>query len=141
MPPRLSAFNNYMGNLARLTYQADVAKLNRLDAKTLRPWHTDDSSFVSVGTDKGQTLAEHRTDKAQTANPNRDASGRRDIRAFSVQPITCGANHEESKQGDAMTRTDASNSHGVSDQSVDEWLSDYSGHDALMYPSRRQSYE
>ena len=137
LPPRLSAFNDYMGNLAQLTYQADFARLNKLDAKTLRPWHPDDSSFVSVGADKGQTLPEHRTDKAQTAGPNRDIAGCPDIRAFGDQLIACSEDHEKSKQGDALTRTDASNSHGVSDQSVDEWLSEYSRHDACPNTSRR----
>ena len=119
LPPRLSAFNDYMGNLAQLTYQADFARLNKLDAKTLRPWHPDDSSFVSVGADKGQTLPEHRTDKAQTAGPNRDVAGCPDIRAFGDQLIACSEYHEKSKQGDALTRTVARKSHGVSDKSVD----------------------
>ena len=138
LPPRLSAFNDYMGNLAQLTYQADVASFNRLDAKTLSPWRTSDSSFVSVGTDRGQTIAEHQTDRVQTTDPNRDISGCCDIRAFGDQPITCGANHEKSKQGDALTRTHASHSYEVSDQSVDEWLAEYNKHDKRLNSSRRE---
>ena len=141
VPPRLSAFNDYMGNLAQLTYQADIARLNRLDAKTLRPWHADDSSFVSVEADKGQTLPEHRTDKAQTAGPNRDVAGRPNIRAFGDQLIACSEDHEKSKQGDALTSTVARKSHGVSNQSVDEWLSEYSRHDACPNTSRRWEYK
>jgi hypothetical protein len=137
VPPRLSAFNDYMGNLAQLTYQADVARLNRLDAKTLRPYDRDEPSLFAERADKVQTLAEHQTNKVQTAGPNRETAGCPEIRAFRGQLITCGEDHEKSKQGDALTRTDASNSRRVSDQSVDEWLSDYSGHDARMYPSRR----
>ena len=50
---------------------------------------------------------------------------------------TCNEGYEKSKQGDALTRTRANNSHEVSDQSVDEWLSEYSRHDACLNPSRR----
>lgn len=141
VPPRLSAFSDYMGNLAQLTYQADIARLNRLDAKTLRPWHKTESSFVSVGTDRGQTIAEHQTDRVRTTDPNRDSAGCPDIRTFGDQLIACSEDHEKSKQGDALTRTDASNSHGVSDQSVDEWLSEYSRHDACSNTSRRWEYK
>ncbi|MDB4494361.1 hypothetical protein N9222_01080 [Pseudomonadales bacterium] len=138
MPPRLSAFNDYMGNLAQLTYQADIARLNRLDAKTLRPFYADEQSLIAVGTNKVQTLAEHQTNKAQTASPNRDIAGCPDIRAFGDQPIACGPNHEKSKQGDALTRTYASHPYEVSDQSVYEWLAEYNRHDMGLNPSRRE---
>tara|TARA_A100001035_G_scaffold258931_1_gene235991 strand:- start:25 stop:648 length:624 start_codon:yes stop_codon:yes gene_type:complete len=141
VPPRLSAFNDYMGNLAQLTYQADIARLNRLDAKTLRPFYPDEQSLISVGTNKVQTLAEHQTNKAQTASPNRDIAGCPDIRAFGDQLIACSEDHEKSKQGDALTSTVARKSHGVSNQSVDEWLSEYSRHDACSNPSRRWEYK
>jgi hypothetical protein len=138
VPPRLSAFNDYMGNLAQLTYQADIARLNRLDAKTLRPFYPDEQSLISVGTNKVQTPAEHQTNKAQTSSPNRDIAGCPDLRAFGDQPITCGPNHEKSKQGDALTRTHASHSYEVSDQSVDEWLAEYNRHGMRLDLSRRE---
>jgi len=131
----LSAFNDYMGNLAQLTYQADIARLNRLDAKTLRPLYPDEQSPFAVGTNKVQTLAEHQTNKAQTASPNRDVDGCPDIRAFGDQLIACSEDHEKSKQGDAVTRTHASNQFEVSNQSVDEWLAEYSRHGVYSKPS------
>ena len=52
------------------------------------------------------------------------------MRTFGDQLITCGANHEKSKQEDVLTRTHASHSYEVSDQSVDEWLAEYNKYEA-----------
>ena len=38
IPPRLSSFHDYMGNLRSITFSAEVKSGNKLRSQTIRPW-------------------------------------------------------------------------------------------------------
>ncbi|MDG2271666.1 MAG: hypothetical protein P8L39_05150 [Halioglobus sp.] len=136
MPPRLSSFYDYMGNLKGLVLTADPAgpgTPSRLDAGSLRPLEITyqqllDACQIVFQPDNFHTSAIHSPDNSHTEAPYNE------LHTDQAQPdtkhilATCENNCGSSKQGGADIRKgvpEVVTSVRVEDQSVEEWLMDY----------------
>jgi hypothetical protein len=136
MPPRLSSFHDYMGNLKGQVLTADPAgpgTSGRLDAGSLRPLEIThqqllDAFQIVFQPDNSHTSGIHLPDNSHTRAPYKELPT--DQAQWGAQHIlaTCGNNCGSSKQGGADTRKGVPKvvtSVRVEDQSVEEWLKDY----------------
>lgn len=118
MPPRLSAFNDYMGKLKSLTFSADLSKGTRLDACSLRPFFSNNN----------QTNLEQFPNNRQTTTPNSDLMETRKLTVVQRDLTTYPNNYVISKQVSTNTSNSISpidETKRVQSQTTDEWLDEY----------------
>lgn len=129
MPPRLSSFHDYMGNLKSrlLTFeQKEGNKVKSTDLLALNVSAREILEALVNATDKPLTSNSQNSDKCQTRTPYKKMSESRISNGVSENQTTCSANHIKSNQDkeDKRANTNASLI-SLMDQSVDEWLADY----------------
>lgn len=119
IPPRLSAFNDYMGKLKGLSFLAEINSDNRLNACTLR-----------LMTNNPQTDDKQSSNKLQTKTSNSNVSQNLIATSGSKNITTYMNNYDISKQ----VSTNTSNAYtpindvlDVKEQTNKEWLNDYFG--------------
>ena len=123
LPPRLSAFNDYMGKLKAFTFSAEITSGTRLDARSLRPV----SSHRNLS-NKFQTTLKQSTNKVQTKTPNNDLVEIPTTNAFTDNLATCENKHVTSKQVNTNTRnpnTLTDETKRVQNQTREEGLAEY----------------
>lgn len=119
IPPRLSAFNDYMGKLKGLLYMAEIESNNRLDACTLR-----------LMTNNPQTDGKQSPNKLQTKTSNSKMAQNPVTTNGSKNKTTYMNNYDISKQvstNTSNTYTPINNVLDVKEQTNEEWLNDYFG--------------
>ena len=119
IPPRLSAFNDYMGKLRGLLYIAEIDSNNRLDACTLR-----------LMTNNPQTDDKQSSNKLQTKTSN-SKKAQNLVATNGSKNITTHMNNYDIRN---QVSTNTSNTYtpindvlDVKEQTNDEWLNDYFG--------------
>ncbi|MDH4560209.1 hypothetical protein [Pseudomonas sp. BN411] len=131
-PKRLSSFHDYMGNLKGILFTATVQN-DRMDASSLRPL-TVPSRLVhaAILPDKLQTTPRHIPDSVQTRMPDKDFAQSQGAHAFQAKQTTSDKNYGNKViKGRGFTGASIPpyQHKRPEDQSVDEWLADYSGAD------------
>jgi hypothetical protein len=119
IPPRLSAFNDYMGKLKGLLYMAEIESNNRLDACTLR-----------LMTNNPQTDGKQSPNKLQTKTSNSKMAQNPVTTNGSKNKTTYMNNYDISKQvstNTSNTYTPINDVLDVKEQTNEEWLNDYFG--------------
>jgi hypothetical protein len=119
IPPRLSAFNDYMGKLKGLLYIAEIESNNRLDACTLR-----------LMTNNPQTDGKQSPNKLQTKTSNSKIAQNPVTTNGGKNKTTYMNNYDISKQVStniSKTYTPINDVLDVKEQTNDEWLNDYFG--------------
>lgn len=117
IPPRLSAFNDYMGKLKGLFYIAEIESNNRLDACTLR-----------LMTNNPQTDGKQSPNKLQTKTSNSNVSQNLIVTSGSKNITTHMNNYDISKQvstNTSNTYTPINDVIDVKEQTNEDWLDDY----------------
>ena len=117
IPPRLSAFNDYMGKLKGLLFLAEINSDNRLNACTLR-----------LMTNNPQTDDKQSSNKLQTKTSNSNVPQNLICTSGSKNITTYMNNYDISKQ----VSTNTSNAYtpindviGVKEQTNEDWINDY----------------
>ncbi|MDA9570210.1 hypothetical protein N9R62_03610 [Porticoccaceae bacterium] len=123
IPPRLSAFNDYMGKLKGLLFIAEIESNNRLNACSLR-----------LMTNNPQTDDKQSPNKLQTNTSNSNVSQNLIATTDSKNITTYMNNYDISKQ----VSTNTSNTYApindvidVKKQTYEEWINDYFGNNRL----------
>ena len=119
IPPRLSAFNDYMGKLKGLLYIAEIESNNRLDACTLR-----------LMTNNPQTVDKQSSNKLQTKTSNSKIAQNLVATNGSKNKTTHMNNYDISKQvstNTSNTYTPVNNVLDIKEQTNEDWLNDYFG--------------
>ena len=119
IPPRLSAFNDYMGKLKGLLYIAEIDSDNRLDACTLR-----------LMTNNPQTDDKQSSNKLQTKTSNSKIAQNLVATNGSKNKTTHMNNYDISKQvstNTSNTYTPVNNVLDIKEQTNEDWLNDYFG--------------
>jgi hypothetical protein len=117
IPPRLSAFNDYMGKLKGLLFLAEINSSNRLNACTLRHM-----------TNKPQTDDKQSSNKLQTKTSNSNVSQNLIATSDSQNITTYMNDYDISKQvgtNTSNTNTPIDDVIDIKKQSNEDWLNDY----------------
>lgn len=130
IPPRLTVFHDYMGNLKKLLFTAESAIGQRLESATLSPLNISTEQLrQAIGiTDKLQTSAPQRTDNTPTALPHKESPVTLDNTGLQANRGTGDTKHVISNQVNAETRQAYSFSitpENLAKQSPDCWIDDY----------------
>lgn len=133
LPPRLSSFHDYMGNLKPLFFTGDYRKGEKLSNESLRPLNISypviKRAFMIGGIkDKALTNRIHDPDSSHTTLPDNELRERQVPQG--VQPIltTGTSNYGTRLKGNADTRSKVMpvNTGKIpQEQTPDEWLADY----------------
>jgi hypothetical protein len=133
LPPRLSSFHDYMGNLKGGLFTGTVGGDERIEKQSIQLLNI---TYVEVLAaffqhslpDKPHTLAIHGPDKAHTIMPYSESVERLIKRDFASIPTTCNNNYGISSPGSAVLRETgipAIANKRPQDQTVEEWLVAY----------------
>ena len=116
LPPRLSSFHDYMGNLKSLEFTAEIVKGTKLSNKTIL------IADQTASPDKVQTSVRQEPYIRHTDSPYKHLDQSQINTALHAEIATCESKYGKSKQVNAniSTSTDCSVALGV-----DEWLEDY----------------
>ena len=120
LPPRLSAFNDYMGKLKQFTFCAQITKGTRLDACSLRPYF--------VFPNNAQTIPKQSPNKIQTNIPNNDELDSHISTVFERRLTACENNYEISKQVNTYTSNPnipVDETKRVQNKTNEEWLAEF----------------
>ena len=118
VPPRLSAFNDYMGKLKNFTFSADLCRETRLDA----------SSLQVLTSNKFQTNLKQSPNNLQTTPPNNNAVEDTVNVAVKESLTACVNNYDISKQVSTNTSNPIiplDETKRVQSQTNEEWLAEY----------------
>jgi hypothetical protein len=119
IPPRLSAFNDYMGKLKGLLYIAEIESNNRLDACTLR-----------LMTNNPQTDGKQSPNKLQTKTSNSKIAQNLIATSGSKNITTYMNNYDISKQVStniSKTYIPFNDVIDIKEQTYEDWINDYFG--------------
>lgn len=111
LPSRLGSFHDYMGNLSKLQFSADLVpgKPGRIYSASLRRssnCEVDPTSRVIEHTDKAHTSGVQRPDDCQTNHPDSERELICAGRAFPAHSSTCFPSYEDK----SISNTETSNS-------------------------------
>lgn len=133
IPPRLSSFHDYMGNLKDLIFSAQNCVGEKLDKETIAPLSISCTQLVktleSMPENMMQTLSVHQPHNHQTSLADNGYSKTR-MQSVSKQVSTAGESNRATRlSGNADIRGNVipfeSGSKKPQDQTLDEWLADY----------------
>ena len=119
IPPRLSAFNDYMGKLKGLLFLAEINSDNRLNACTLR-----------LMTNNPQTDDKQSSNKLQTKTSNSNVPQNLICTSGSKNITTYMNNYDISKQvstNTSNTYTPFNDVIDIKEQTYEDWINDYFG--------------
>lgn len=131
-PKRLSSFHDYMGKLKTLLFTAPVQD-ERMDARKLQPLSISSEAIRgALLPDNRQTVSGQAPDKNQTSQPDKHLVTAQQSRA--IQPDSpAGPNYHGNKVtsicGYRTARTTPSPTNDPKEQTVDDWLDEYSSAD------------
>jgi hypothetical protein len=146
LPPRLGAFNDYMGNLKKLLFTATCKCKGKIDKNSIKPLNVTyeqiTASFALLPTNTNQTGAEQMTNHSQTLLPNNDLPQPQESIGLHEFQSTCINNYGISNKDSAVKGNINSNNKGSStgnsegtinrykkkvpqEQTNEEWLEDY----------------
>ena len=117
IPPRLSAFNDYMGKLKGLLFLAETNSDNRLNACSLR-----------LMTNNPQTDDKQSSNKLQTKTSNSNVSQNLIATTDSKNITTYMNNYDISKQvstNTSNTYTPFNDVRDIKEQTYEEWINEY----------------
>ena len=123
VPPRLSAFNDYMGKLKAFRYSAYVTSGKRLDARSLKPIFNPVVSSNNLPTNFKQ-----HPNNLQTNVSNIESLEQHIDTGLNTDRTACVRNYDISKQGGALTSKPLSHLEEierVKNQTVEEWIAEY----------------
>jgi len=144
LPPRLSSFHDYMGNLKNLLFFARLAEKEKLEKDTLSPlsmsYKRIQAAFVDELTNSSQTSARQFPDDFQTKEPYNELLQIEAHQGLGALQTTGDLNHGIRLKGDAVIRD---REHYMSqqpkkrpeDQTEEEWLADLNGDENLYFPN------
>ena len=118
VPPRLSAFNDYMGKLKNFKFSGDLSRGTRLDA----------SSLQVLTSNKSQTNLEQSPNNVQTIHPNKNVVEGVVNVAVKEDLTACLNNYDISKQVSTNTSNPIiplDETKRVQSQTNEEWLAEY----------------
>jgi hypothetical protein len=95
-PKRLSSLHDYLGNLRRILFTADIVagRKNRLDTGTLRPLSITTAEVrKAFQPDNGRTPSGQVTDNCRTVVPDKDSAPAQQNQGFQPKPSTCTEKH------------------------------------------------
>lgn len=97
VPPRLGAFHDYMGNLRKLQFSAELLadRPNRLNASSLQPLQINRLPHNAQHSDNQHTVGAQQTATAHTSKPYNNSQKEQAPWAFAANRSTSGSNHEE----------------------------------------------
>ena len=133
LPPRLSSFHDYMGNLKGGLFTGTVGGDERIEKQSIQLLNITHVEVLAAFfqhslPDKSHTLAIHGPDKAHTIMPYSESIERLIKRDFASIPTTCNNNYGISSPGSAVLRETgmpAIANKRPQDQTVEEWLVAY----------------
>lgn len=133
IPPRLSSFHDYMGNLKQLVFTGEYGKGDRLDASTLRPLNVTHQQLVDAASlsnipDNSRTTPGQTPDNCQTRSPYKETPEIQQSQGLRPFSTACKDNYGTSKQVDTDRSMNVITMHTHKrpiDQSTEEWLRDY----------------
>ena len=123
LPPRRSAFNDYMGKLKAFRYSAYVTSGKRLDARSLKPIFNP-----VVSSNNLQTNFKQHPNKSQTNVSNIESLEQHIDSGLNTDITACAGNYDISRQEDTFTSKPLSHLEEierVKNQTVEEWLVEY----------------
>ena len=123
IPPRLSAFNDYMGKLKAFKYSAYVTKGTRLDAQSLKPILNPVDSSNNLPTNFKQHPNNPQTNVSNTESLEQHIDS-----GLNTDLAACKGNYDISKQGGTFTSKPLSHLEEierVQNQTVEEWIAEY----------------
>lgn len=131
-PRRLAALHDYMGHLSGILFSArlSTAHENRLEKETVVPLEISAAEILhAYATDKNRTLAGQIADNCRTLMPDNDFTPAQQSRGLQADPTACSSQHgntEISKRDYKIASSQAPLCKRPEEQTVDEWLADYS---------------
>lgn len=131
LPPRLSSFHDYLGNLKNFVLIADEVanRPGRLNSQSLRALSVSaDEISRRFLADNNRTAAGHGPDSEQTSVPDKTFAQSRQAQAKHSEPGTCAVNCENqsiSGHGYKVGLANPCQQKLPENQTMDEWLADY----------------
>lgn len=134
LPPRLSSFHDYMGNLKQVLFAGNYMEGERLDKNSLLPLDISYSEILKAFNlleqpDNDQTNSIQYPDKYHTTLTYKESVGTQLLHGFQAILTTGDPNYGKRLTGSAVTREKVIpiNTHKrPEDQTIDEWLADHS---------------
>lgn len=130
VPPSLTSFHDYMGNLRGIWFTASVND-NRMDKNSLRPLSVPARMVRSVFIpDKFQTAPRQMPDNVQTRMPDKQCLQSHADRGLQRNETAGNQNYVYkviSKRGHTGTVIPFPQATPLDDQSIDKWLDEYKG--------------
>jgi len=133
LPPRLSSFHDYMGNLKGTLFTGVVVREERLDKQSIKLLNITyvqiaAAFFPSVLPDNPHTPSIHSPDKYHTTMPYNESMKRLMQRELEPIQTTCNCNYGTSPPGSAVVRGRSivpTTKKIPQDQTDEEWLKGY----------------
>jgi hypothetical protein len=132
LPPRLSSFHDYMGNLKQLYFVPNVDYKNKVIDKIIPLLNIEHSEILSRLTNNSaynsQTSTIQQPYNKHTSMPYSDIAQPHEYKALSGDLTTGSNNYELSKQGSAVISNPlpVNTTHKAPhEQTTDEWLNDW----------------
>jgi len=133
LPPRLSSFHDYMGNLKGTLFTGIVGREERLDKQSIKLLNITYVEIVAAFfkpsvPDSSHTLAIHSPDKYHTTMPYSESMERLMQRDLESIQTTCNCNYGTRSLASKVIRGRSmmpTTNKIPQDQTVEEWLEDY----------------
>ncbi len=133
LPPRLSSFHDYMGNLKGAFYTASVADSEKLEKQSLSLLDITSAQISSAFSKNSVTYDQHtktiqEPNKSHTATPYNDYVENHTHRGLPSIPSTGHYDYGRRLIGSAEVRSEVMpiiNAKKPEEQTVDEWIADY----------------
>ena len=132
LPPRLSAFHDYMGNLKQLYFVPNLDYKNKVIDKIMPLLNIDNGEIlkrlINNEAYSNQTSSIQLPINKHTSMPNNDLTKPYVNKGLAINQTTCSKNYELSKQGSAVISNPLPNTtqnKKTHEQTNDEWLNDW----------------
>ncbi len=132
LPPRLSVFHDYMGNLKQLYFMPNVNCQGKVIDKMIPllnvPYTIICSYLTNILPYNNHTTATQEAHKRHTSMPNNKINQSHINKGIKDNLTTCLNNYELSKQGSAVTSNSLLSSNTIKkvhEQSNEEWLNEW----------------
>jgi hypothetical protein len=132
LPPRLSAFHDYMGNLKQLYFVPNVDYKNKVIDKIIPLLNIEHSEILNRITSNAaynnQTSSIQQPYNKHTSMPNSDLVKSHVNKGLTRNQTTCSNNYELSKQGSTVISNPLPKTNynkKPHEQTTDEWLNDW----------------
>lgn len=128
IPPRISSFYDYMGNLRGIIFVGEIHK-DRIKTDSLKPLElTCEQVSIAIRPDRLRTNYKQMPDIIRTSIPDKDCAQPHAEWGLQDKSTKCQHNHGIGNQGDACIRGNVYPLHvgkTMEEQTNTEWLDDY----------------